>query len=359
MELSEGAQKDLEEAERLEKQADKNEEGSQEGQDEEVQPEEEDEEEGSLEISDEEGDDERRENDSGNNEDEDTSWMDDEDQEGSDTSKGSKSVPLTSHIELRRKLKGQLSERDNELEELKKKIAVLESASSVGTQNQNMFTWETKQDDLMPIMDDFETDDEYRVAVTNWNRQQLQKMQESNRLQEQVEAQKKQLANAVDGHLKRAEEVIKKHNIDPEAYVKADENVRNAIGSVTENGDMVTDTLISKLGAGSEKVMFKLGRNKAYLEQLQAKLINDPTGLDAMVFLGEMKASLNGASTNINRKKSNASKPAKKIKGDVSQGSKATSLRKKYDKAVASGNTQSVREIWNQAKSAEIDVSNW
>ena len=73
-------------------------------------------------------------------------------------------------------------------------------------------------------------------------------------------------------------------------YQNSDLAVRQAIESVLPNqGDLVADQLISRLGDGSEKVMFYLGRNAAAKEKLKSALSNDPTGISAALYLGEVK----------------------------------------------------------------------
>ena len=83
-------------------------------------------------------------------------WDDDEE----DESDGS--VPLTAFLKNKRKLKGQIGERDVEIETLKEKLKNLEGAIQ---------PQQTEKPTKRPRSDDFDTDEEYEDALDAWDEQ--------------------------------------------------------------------------------------------------------------------------------------------------------------------------------------------
>lgn len=274
------------------------------------------------------------------------SWMSSED----DAEHEERTVPLNALRATRDKLKGKLSEKDEVIEELKREVQALKQAPS------------TAQPPSIeaPRYGDFDTEEEFNEA----NAKYLQSLVQSTVTQTQQVSQQKQNESAqlekmksnVDAHYKRAQELVEStDNLSAELYQGADLAVREAIESIKPNqGDSLTDTLIARLGEGSEKVMYFLGRNETARNKLLSKLSADPTGLDAFLYLGELKSK----HTMPAKQRSNAPAPATRVTGSNEKPSDKA-LKSKYDKAHSKRDIQSAYQIKKEAKKAGIDTTNW
>jgi hypothetical protein len=263
-----------------------------------------------------------------------------------------KTVPLGVLKDTRNKLKGRISERNEEIEKLKAEIEALkkkppESMPETGA--------------LKPPKEfDYDTDEEYQAALENYHYKSINhrfELIEKNRRDEQRQRQAMEnLTKSVDKHYERAAKLVSESGIDPEIYKNSDMTVRRSIETMRPNeGDIITDQLIDILGDGSEKVMYYLGRNKPALNQFMVLLSEDPAGIKAAAYLGEQKARL----TVPQKRTSNARPPATKIKGDATTNNSAKRLLKKYQEAHKKGNVQTAYNIKKEARQAKIDVSNW
>jgi len=205
-------------------------------------------------------------------------------------------------------------------------------------------------------------DDKYDAAVDDWNMQRTQALiQQSQQTQQSTvnqQQQEQQLTIAVDQHYERAAKLSAEHNIAPEAYHKADLAVRNTIESVVPNaGDRITDFLIAKLGEGSEKTFYNIGKNPGKLAILEGKLRSDPNGFDAMIYLTQLNTEMQG----VSKRTTLAPKPATQLKGDQSRSGNAQSrkMKEQFDKAHEKNDGQGAYNLKKQAKAKGIDVSNW
>lgn len=264
----------------------------------------------------------------------------------------SQAVPLAKHVELKHKLKARISEKDTELARLKAEIEALKTGAAQPQQAQPALK--------MPKLSDFDFDEEKHAEAMAQYFAQVAQSQFSGQAQQQKQQQAQaQLQQAVDAHYERAAELVSSGKIDATKYQQADHRVRVELGNLfgsPEQGDTIADTMLARLGAGSEKVMVHLGVNPAALNELKAKLSNDPSGLDAMIYLGELKAKFN-AQTN---KLSKAPKPDTPLNGDVSVGSlSASALAKGYQEAHKKGDTQKAFELKRAAKAKGVNTSNW
>lgn len=253
------------------------------------------------------------------------------------------------------KLRAKLEKKfDGETEKLQARIAELESVQQ-GAQPSGLER--PKRDDFV---DSDEPDEAYFEALTDWK---LEKQKASQAAENAtVETQRNQQANAlkisqgVDAHYERAAELSEKSDIKPEAYQAADMAFRQAVDSVfPQAGDAIADGLISMLGKGSEKVMFSLGVNSQKRSEFISRLKEDPNGLKAMAYLGELKAELNAPK----KRKSTAPQPAADTKGDASESSNIKALKKKYAAASKSGNQQEAFNIRMKGRAAGANVNEW
>lgn len=257
-------------------------------------------------------------------------------------------VPARTHAIIKTKLKAKLTERDNELEALKQEVAALKKArESVPVLKR-------------PKEEDFDTDEEYETAKDKYENDVAQQRYD------RIEAERKQaeiarktleeVSAAVDNHYTRADEFVKKWEISPEKYQKADLSLKKAVEAVMPGrGEVIVNHIISVLGEGSEKVLFHVGAKSEKLHKLQSLLLEDTTGMKAAIYLGEQK----GILTNPKKRTTRAPSPTAKLKGDDVSNSNLTALKKAYNKAHKAGNIQEAYNAKKKAKAAGADVSSW
>jgi hypothetical protein len=274
-------------------------------------------------------------------------WMEEEGEQDPDDP--SKTVPVGKFVGLKKKLRGRISEQNEELEKLRR-------------ENAELAKLKPKEETVLerPKKDDFDTDDEFYEALDKYNLNRTSETINRTRLEDQRKAEQRQaqekLMEAVDEHYLRAADLIEKSGIKPEIYQAADTTVRKAVEAITPNlGDVIVDQVISILGEGSEKVMYFLGRNKAALAKFQSLLASDKSGMKAAVYLGQEKQRL----TNPIKPRSNAPNPPTNIKGDANVTGLEARFKKKYDAAHSKKNLQEAYNAKKEARKAGVDVSKW
>lgn len=247
---------------------------------------------------------------------------------------------------VRRKLKAKLTEKDDELSSKDRVIAELQA--KLKTNNSQPEAPNSKR----PRLEDFGHDtDAYEAATEDYFSHAVQN--------EAVDRQKKAQEQAVDKHYERAAtELVATGLITEEVFKSADFNIRNTFESVRPGmGNDLADTFISKMqGEGSEKVWLYLGRNESALSKLKETLTTDPSGLDSMLYLGELKTRLTASPT---KRVSRAPKPGTTLKGGDGSSAGANALKKQYKAAVNSGDIQGRIDLRRKAKAAGHDPSNW
>ena len=273
-------------------------------------------------------------------------WMQGDDQ----TSQDNETVPLGSHVNMRRKLKGQIGEKVGEIEQLKAKIEALEARKPV---EQVATTARPKRDDYLDADDPEEA---YIDALTDWKFGEQNKKAQAAQVQQQQEAAKADLESKLQSHYERAGKLLDDHNINADVYKSAETGFRHAIEAASPgNGDAVADMIISQIGDGSEKLVMYVGNSSTRREQLQAALIADPNGFKAMRLIGKWESETSAPT----KRKSQAPKPAPQAKGDAKASGSVDALKRRYDKAHSSNNIQEAFNVKRQARAQKIDVSNW
>lgn len=214
-----------------------------------------------------------------------------------------------------------------------------------------------------PVPQDFRTVEEYQLALDKYTdakfEQRLSLVTQTQNAKARQDAVIDTVTKAVDSHYERAAELVKANSIDPEVYQNADLKVRQSIATVfPEAADKIVDDLIANMGAGSEKVMYFLGRNEAARNTLIAKLTQDGRGIAASMYLGQLVAQKAGNPANTS---SMAPAPSPRVKG--TSGGAGTSnveeLKKKYDSAHKKGDTQTAFNLKREAKLAGISTVSW
>jgi hypothetical protein len=275
-------------------------------------------------------------------------WMaeDEDDQTGSDT------MPVSAHIKAKRKLKGKIGEKDAEIDSLRSEI---EKLKNKGPEKPDI------ELPKRPRRDDFEDDNDYEAALDEYEDKKASALFKRIETEQTMRSSQQQAAQsiekAIDDHYSRAEKLLKSSGISSDVYKDADAEVRKSVEAIRpKQGDFIVDHMISVLGEGSEKVMYKLGRSKALRGEFLTLLADDPTGLRAATFLGQQKAIL--LNTTI-KKKSSAPDPDTQINGDVTGGTKERILKKKYDEAHKKNDLQAAWNAKKEAKGLKIDTSKW
>ena len=172
--------------------------------------------------------------------------------------------------------------------------------------------------------------------------------------QRQADQWSAETEKSLDQHYTRAAELSKTSGISEELYKSSDEAVRRLVDSVFPgNGDVTTDSLISTLGEGSEKVLYHVGVNVARQQELKDLLIKDKSGLKAVAYLGELKGKL----LKPQKRKTNARKPAAQANGNSSKvRAIEDEMKKAYDKTK---DLQTRISTKHKARKAGVDVSQW
>lgn len=261
-------------------------------------------------------------------------------------------VPVGTHIKVKQKLKGRISERDDEITRLKAEIEKLKTGNNGQA--------DTTELPKRPKPEDYDTDEEYQAALDQYDDNamvaRLDKAEQQRRVKEAQTQARQALDAAVNNHYERAEKLVSESGISPDVYKETDTAVRQAIESVRpKQGDIIADQIVSFLDEGSEKVMYYLGRNKSALNELKSLLSTDPSGIKAAVYLGQQKERL----TNPQKKRSRAAKPESQISGDESGNNKGSALKRKYDQAHKDRNPQLAYNIKKEARKTGVNVSGW
>ncbi len=265
---------------------------------------------------------------------------------------GMEPVPVQTHLKVKNKLKGRLSDQKDEIAELKAEIEALKAPV------QQQAPVQVKRPNRLDFDDDADFNAAYDRYLDESERERQNRFRIESSQKAQVEQTKAEVEKAVTEHYTRAAELSEKHGIAPENFQKADYSFRAAVDSVVKGqGDLIADKMIQTIGEGSEKVLYHLGVNDAARGQFISALASDPSGLKAMAFLGQKKAEL----TNVKNKiTSNAPKPAAQQRGGGGAPTgDARKLKAAHDKALKSGTLQDVFNIRKKARAAGHDVSGW
>ena len=277
-----------------------------------------------------------------------------------DQTPGDGNVPVKTHVAMKHKLKGQLQEKDGKLEQLEQEIQNLKAGQTAGAPVAQ--PQPPSQLAPMPKAEDFydqaDPDAAHAAAMQRWiDRGVEQRLQTHLNTHQQTQAQKQQqeqVSQALDQHYQRAANIVSEGLLTAEEYQGFDRYLRQTVESVAPgNGDSFVDTLLGRMGEGSEKVVVSLARNPAHMARFQQSLRDDPTGLSAATFLGELRGKFIGAGTRV----SQTPRPGTSLQGDG--GKEGGSDQRQYKAAHKSGNRQKAFDIKWAAKARGIDVSKW
>jgi hypothetical protein len=250
---------------------------------------------------------------------------------------------------MRKKWKAKLEDQKEESESVIAQLMAENERLKNGAQQQKVMP--------MPTLESCDYDeaklaDEMHKYFSQQTASQIQQAQLASQQQEAQAAQQKEHESRMNSHYERVARLAKDSGIEPETYRAGELAVRKAVKSVPNFSqgnlaDTAVDTMISKLGEGSEKLMYYLGRNSEARDKFRMALVNDPTGIEAGILLGEMKASISQPT----KRRTSAKPPAKSARGE---GGNVSSWQRKYDKAKS---TQERFDIRREAKRAGVKIN--
>lgn len=260
-------------------------------------------------------------------------------------------VPATTHIRIKQKLKGRISDRDEEIERLKAENTQLKAQPKI----------KEVKPLARPKEGDFEETADYHAALDDYETKMSAKrydvLDQQRRQTVTQEKAKENLDQAVTEHYDRAAKLTEASGISAEVYKKADQTVREAVEAVIPgHGDLISDQLISMVGEGSEKVMYYLGRNRAALNEFRGLLLEDKSGMKAAIYLGRQKERL----TTPGKRVSRTPAPVNELKGDgAPSNGNERKFKRSYDAAHKKGDGQAAYNAKKAAKAAGVDTKNW
>lgn len=270
-------------------------------------------------------------------------FMQEEDEQESSTD----GVPVSTHVAMKRKLKGKLRDSDDELVRLKAENESLKAGPA------------TVDTPKRPKLDDFDTDEEYQDALEKYQDDRAQAVFAGNQKDEQQKSAgrkfQERVTASMDSHFDRAAELVEKHSISPEVYQQATETVRGAMDDINPGLNTFDIFVDIMRGHSSDKTVFSIGRNKTKLAMLKETLHDDKSGLQTAFFLGMETARLSG----VKAQTSQAPAPGSQIAGDEQGGKNVAAMKRKFNKLCDSGKTSEAFAIRRKAKKDKIDVKDW
>jgi small-conductance mechanosensitive channel len=258
-------------------------------------------------------------------------------------------VPAAVLAETRRKLRGQVSEKDAEIQRLKSELDQVK-ASPASTSAQDL--------DLEVAVEPWEYDGDnygrYKAELDARNARKIMQAESARAQQaQQIEQQQREIAEQFNQHYDRVEALVASGKITVEKYKAAEANVLEKLDQMTGAGEAVMKKFVASIGAGSEKVIIHLGTNGTAQQRLEQELKRDPSGIAAAIYLGGLREKFNSAP---------ATKPKTAPAPDVALKGKApasSSHYKAYEKAVAKDDPTAMLEAKRAARGAGIDTSKW
>jgi len=274
-------------------------------------------------------------------------WLEEDGAE--EEKKQSDLVPAAVLAETRRKLRGQVSEKDAEIQRLKIELDQVK-ASPAATSAQDLElevaveSWEYEGDNYA----------RYKAELDARNARKIMQAESARAQQaQQIEQEQREIAEQVDQHYDRVEALVASGKITVEKYKAAEANVVEKLNQMTGAGEAVMKKFVASIGAGSEKVITHLGTNGAAQQRLEQELKRDPSGIAAAIYLGGLREKFNSAP---------ATKPKTAPAPDVALKGKApvtTADKAAYDKAHAAKNYDKAFAIKLAAKEKGINTSEW
>ncbi len=259
-------------------------------------------------------------------------------------------VPVAKHVEIKHRLQGKIADKDAEIAELKQKLEHVQAAPPQHIEDLEIAkeAWEF----------DGTTEEYYRYKAQIDARNAI-KLQRSELQRQAVEKRQRdesaRVDAALDNHYDRAANLI------ADGVIKDIDSFKNAESVVVQSldrldpgaGKFIVETMISRLGEGSEKVIYHLGRNPTSLRELEQKLREDPSGISAAMYVAEKKALF--LSKPINKPKP-VPKPDVPLQGKAP---KVSTHKAEFLRAEKAGNYERASAARKAAKAAGENIDSW
>lgn len=258
-------------------------------------------------------------------------------------------VPAAVLAETRRKLRGQVSEKDAEIQRLKSELDQVK-ASPAATSAQDL--------DLEIAVESWEYEGDnyarYKAELDARNARKIMQAESAKAQQAQsFEQEQREIAEQFNQHYDRVEALVASGKITVEKFKAAEEKLIEKLDQTTGAGAIVMKKFIASIGKGSEKVIAHLGTSGAALQRLEQELKRDPSGIAAAMYMGGLREKFESVP---------ATKPKTAPTPDVPLRGKApvtTADKAAYDKAHAAKNTEKAFAIKLAAKEKGINTSEW
>lgn len=263
-------------------------------------------------------------------------------------------VPLAKHLDVKFKLRGEVAEEKRKADEL--------AAENAALKQQLQQVQGPSLDDLEIAKEAWEFDGpaeeypRYKAQVDARNAIKLQRAEQQRQAIEQRQREEAARVEAeLDKHYERAAALVTSGIIkQPEQFQAAEQTVVKAVESVAPGlGQMVINSMISRLGEGSEKVIYHLGANATALREFESELRADPTGIKAAMYLAKKQALFNSKPV---VKPKPVPKPDVPLQGKAP---KVSSYETAFRKAEKAGDTSAMLAASRAAKAAGINPDNW
>ena len=252
-------------------------------------------------------------------------------------------------------LKSKLADKDSELEMLKAELEALKNKPAEAVQTSELTR--PKRDDFYDN-DDPEAayDDAFADYVIAKTRATTAAETRAVSADEATKQAKAAISKGEDEHYERVAKLVDESGIEPGVYQSADLAFRQAIDNASPGeGDTVASIFMGRLGEGSDKVIFNVGINADKQQKLTKLLIDDPTGLDAGMYLAEIKATL----TSPKKLTTNAPRPPPDMKGDATANASTKALKKRYLKSTDMQERINIRKQAREAGVSKDSINSW
>lgn len=259
-------------------------------------------------------------------------------------------VPVAKHVEIKHKLQGKIADKDAEIAALKQQLEQVQAAPPQHIEDLEIAkeAWE-----FDGTTEEYQR---YKAQIDARNAIKLQRSEQQRQANEQRQREEAARVEAeLDKHYERAAALVTSGIIkQPEQFQAAEQTVVKSVESIVPGaGAGVVNMMISRMGEGSEKVIYHLGANATALREFESELKADPTGIKAAMYLAKKQALFNSKPV---------VKPKPVPKPDVPLQGKAPKVsnhKAAYLKAEKAGDYEAASAARKAARAAGENPNNW
>lgn len=266
----------------------------------------------------------------------------------SDKEKGA--VPVAKHVEIKHKLQGKIADKDAEIAALKQQLEQVQAAPPQHLEDLEIAkeAWE-----FDGTTEEYQR---YKAQIDARNAIKLQRAEQQRQANEQRQREEAARVEAeLDKHYERAAALVTSGIIkQPEQFQAAEQTVIKTVESIVPGaGAGVVNMMISRMGEGSEKVIYHLGANATALREFESELKADPTGIKAAMYLAKKQALFNSKPV---VKPKPVPKPDVPLQGKAP---KVSSYETAFKKAEKAGDSSGMLAASRAARAAGINPDKW